>query len=165
MKKILLVAVVFAFLPVFSFAHGGLTINFGELQTGPEMMKYVEDSILGEEIHEEMERLMVRMMSGKMTQEEARKMTELMGQYPGPYGMMMVRLGSPQVDRFSFSPAGGNDLGWNMMNMMSGWSGMMGWGWLWLVIFTLGWLVSWLVWITAGVLLVVWLFKKLFFGK
>jgi len=53
-----------------------------------------------------------------------------------------------------------NRLGWGTgggWNMMSGWNGMMGWGGLWFWIFTL----SWLVWTAAGVLLVVWLFKKL----
>jgi hypothetical protein len=155
MRKILFVLVVFALLPVFSLAHGGTMMNFGELQTGPEMMEYVEDSVMGEELHEEMEQLMVRMMSGKMTQNEAGRITELMGQYPGPYGMMMNRLGGP-------SSGEGGSSSWNMMNMMSGWNGMMGWGGLWLLIFTLGWLVSWLVWIAAGVLLVVWLAKKAF---
>ena len=48
--------------------------------------------------------------------------------------------------------------GWNMM---SGWNGMMSWGGLWFWIFTL----SWLVWTAAGVLLVVWLIKKLLSGK
>ena len=129
-------------------------MNFGELRTGPEMMEYVEEGVMGEELHEEMEQLMVRMMSGTMMQDEAGRMTELMRQYPGPYGMMMNRLGN--------QPANGGGSGWNMM---SGWNGMMGWGGLWLLIFTLGWFVSWLVWIVAAVLLVVWLAKKLFFGK
>ena len=135
------------FFPVFVFAHGGSMMDFGELQTGPEMMKYVEEGVLGDELHEEMEQLMVRMMSGEMTQDEAERMTTLMGQYPGPYGMMMNRLGW------------GTRSGWNMM---SGWNGMMGWGfgfWSWVFV------LSWFVWTAAGVLLVVWLFKKSFSVK
>jgi len=142
MKKLIFVLTITALLPVYVLAHGGSMMNFGELQTGPEMMEYMEEGVLGDELHEEMEQLMVRMMSGEMTQDEAERMTELMGQYPGPYGTMMNRLGW------------GTGGGWNMM---SGWNGMMGWGGLWFWIFTL----SWLVWTAAGVLLVVWLFKKL----
>jgi len=74
-------------------------------------------------------------------------MTTLIGQYPGPYGMMMNRLGW------------GTRSGWNMM---SGWNGMMGWGfgfWSWVFV------LSWFVWTAAGVLLVVWLFKKSFSVK
>lgn len=150
MKKLIFVSVVVAFLPVYSFAHGGPMMNFDELQTAPEMMEYLEESVLGDELHEEMAGLMTRMMSGAMTQNEAERMTELMGQYPGPYGMMMVRLGSPQVTGLDWSGAGGR-------GMMSGWGGMMSWGGLWFWLFTL----SWLVWTAAGVLLVIWLIKKL----
>ena len=163
MKKILLTSVIM-FLPTFVFAYGGLMMDFEELQTGPEMMKYVEEGVLGDELHEEMEWLMTKMMSGEMAQEEAKRMIELMGQYPGPYGMMMVRLGaSTELSRMSSPQV--NQSGWNMM---SGWNGMMGpgqvgfgWGGLWFWVFTL----SWLVWTAAGVLLVVWLFRKLFSSK
>ena len=168
MNKIFTLFILFfvAMTPLPSFAHGGGMMNFGELQTGSEMMKYVEEGVLGDELHEEMEQLMTKMMSGEMTQDEAGRITELMGQYPGPYGTMMVRLGSPQVNRLGWAnPTGEDGFGWNMM---SGWNGMMGpgqvglgWGGLWFWIFTL----SWFVWTAAGVLLIIWLAKKAFASK
>lgn len=150
MKKILFVSVVFVLLPVFSFAHGGM-MSMGEFQTGPEMMEYVEDSVMGNDLHEEMEQLMIKMMSGAMTQDEVKKITELMGQYPGPYGMMMNRLGSSQANQLG-------SYGWNMM---SGWGGIVGLSGLLLLIFVL----NWLIWTVAGILFLVWLFKKVFSGK
>ncbi|MEK7138952.1 MAG: hypothetical protein AAB799_02110 [Patescibacteria group bacterium] len=145
MTKVILSFILFAILiPASSFAHMGTMMNLGDIKTGPQMMQYVEESVLGSNAHEEMEQLMTKMISGEMTQEEASKMIELMNQYPGPYGMMMVRLGSPQV----------SGSGWNMM---SGWNSMMGWGivWLWVLV------LSGFVWLAVGILLVVWLIKKL----
>ena len=134
MKKILFVLIVFMLLPVFSFAHGGTMMNFSELQTGPEMMEYLENSVVGNDLHEEMEGLMIKMMSGTMTQDEAGKMTELMGQYPGPYGMMMNRLGSSQVNRLVDWREGYE------RNMMSGWRGIIGVAGLLLLLFVFNFL-------------------------
>ncbi|OGN09418.1 MAG: hypothetical protein A3J46_01280 [Candidatus Yanofskybacteria bacterium RIFCSPHIGHO2_02_FULL_41_11] len=142
MKKILLISVVVPFLPVFVFAHGGPMMDFDELQTGPEMMEYLEEGTLGDDVHEEMEQLMVRMMSGKMTEDEGVRISEMMDKYPGPYGMMMNRLSR----------------GGSSWQMMSGWNSMMGWGIVWLWVFIL----SGFVWLAAGILLFVWLFKKIF---
>jgi len=148
MKKILFVFIIVLLLPIYVFAHGPM-MNFVDVETGPQTMQYIEENTLGSDTHEEMEQLMTKMMSGTMTQEEVVKVTELMGQYPGPYGMMMVRLSSPQVNQLD-----GNGSGWNMM---SGWNSMMGWGLIWFWIF----MFSWLVWIAVGILLVVWLIRKL----
>ncbi|MBI4158551.1 MAG: hypothetical protein HY505_02970 [Candidatus Yanofskybacteria bacterium] len=145
MKKFIFVSTIAAFLPVYALAHGGPMMNFSELQTGPEMMEYVEEGVLGDELHEEMEQLMVKMMSGKMTEDEGVRISEMMNKYPGPYGMMMNRLN-------------GDGGSWRMM---SGWNSVAGWGMLWLWIF----MFSWLVWVAAGILLVVWLFRKLFSAK
>jgi hypothetical protein len=145
MKEILFTSIIIALLPVYSFAHGGSMMDFNELQTGPEMMEYVEDSALGEELHEEMEDLMLKMMSGTLTQTEADRTSQLMGQYPGPYGMMMNRLGW----------SGNSGSGWSMM---SGWNSTVGWGivWLWVLV------LSGFVWLAVGILLLIWLIRKAF---
>lgn len=157
MKKLLSISVFVVLLPVFVFAHGGPMMDFGELQTGSEMMEYVEDSALGEELHEEMEELMLKMMSGALTQAEADRVSQLMEQYPGPYGMMMVRLSRA-------------DSGWNMLapygtegsySGMSGWNSAIGWGivWLWVLV------LSGFVWLGVGITLLIWLLKKLLNSK
>ncbi len=150
MNKIFLTLTALLLLPVVSLAHGGGMMDLQDLQTGPEMMEYVEEGVLGDELHEEMEQLMVRMMSGKMTEDDGVRISEMMNKYPGPYGMMMNRLG--------WASSAGWGGGWNMMGS---WNGMMGRGGLWFWILTL----PWFIWTAAGILLVVWLFRKLFSAK
>ncbi len=56
------------------------------------MMQQIEDQALGDELHEEMEDLMTKMMMGDLSQTEVDRLVELMDQYPGPGSMMMGRL-------------------------------------------------------------------------
>ncbi|MEX1063716.1 MAG: hypothetical protein WED06_00055, partial [Candidatus Paceibacterota bacterium] len=92
MKKYIISFIVFVLLsPVFVSAHG-MVDGFDEVTTGPGMMRYIEDTALGEELHEEMEDLMVKMISGQLTESEAGRVVTLMNQYPGPHALMMNRL-------------------------------------------------------------------------
>ena len=143
MKKVFLMALLFI-LPVGAAAHGMI---FNDINTGLEMMEFIEDMALGEEIHEEMEGLMVKMMAGEMSQAEAERMAGFMNKYPGPYSMMMGRLAGFNAEQ---------NRGGGFLNMMP-WNGMMGFGgsWAWL------WILCWLTWIVAGILAIFWLWKTL----
>ena len=77
-------------LPVVSSAHTGETTTSQE--PGFMMMQQVEDHALGDELHEEMEDLMMKMMSGELSQGETERMVELMSQHPGPGSMMINRM-------------------------------------------------------------------------
>src|SRR3989344_518583 len=117
MKKIFtLFLIVFPALfltPAAAFAH---TDN-GVL-SGPVMMRAIEDRALGEPLHEEMENLMEKMLSGEVLSDaEADQIITFMNDYPGPYGMMMNRMMGGD-EGTSFSRTGG------MMGMMGG----AGWG-------------------------------------
>lgn len=92
MKNILfasLLAVVMS--PIALSAHMSNTSTSEE--PGFMMMHQVEDQALGnDDLHEEMEGLMLKMMSGDLSQSETDRMVELMNQYPGPSSMMMNRM-------------------------------------------------------------------------
>jgi len=134
MRRIFFAIAVILAVPFVAQAHG--MMNFNQVNGGLEMMSYVEEQSMGPELHEEMESLMTKMMAGDMSEEEAGRMTELMNQYPGPSGMMMNRM----MDAGS---------GWGMMP----WSfGGFGAGAFWLL---------YLVWLVAGVLAVIWLYKNI----
>jgi Flp pilus assembly protein TadB len=147
--KLYIFVLSFLALPAFVLAHG--MMDFDSSATGPEMMRYMEDRALAsDELHEEMENLMVKMMTGKLTETEANRMVELMNQYPGPMGMMMGRLGMGQG-------MWGRNWPQNMMSMMnwgSGFNFFTG-AWVWLVF------LSVIVWLIVGILAAVWLWKKI----
>lgn len=91
MKNILFVSLfAFAIILVTANAHTGDTTTAED--PGFMMMQQVEDRALGDQLHEEMEDLMVKMMSGNLSQSETDRMIELMDQYPGPGSMMMGRM-------------------------------------------------------------------------
>jgi hypothetical protein len=105
MKKSLFI-IIFLFLaaPLFVGAHSDSAD--GATGMGFMMMRSIEDRALGDELHEEMEDLMIKMMSGKMSDTETERMIELMEMYPGPHGMMMNRLEVPNSNSgqaFGFS--------------------------------------------------------------
>lgn len=88
MKKILFVLSLGVFIsPAFALAHG--MMNFSNTETPYQMMQYLGEKTLGSEIYAEAEELMVKMMTGDLTEAEADRMVEIMNQYPGPMGMMM----------------------------------------------------------------------------
>jgi hypothetical protein len=73
---------------------------------GTEMMRTIEDRMLGDELHEEMEGLMEKMMMGNMSETETTRITELLEEHPGAQGMMMNRLNmmnNPDVGTRNFS--------------------------------------------------------------
>jgi len=143
MKKILLAILLSVF--VFSLtvsAHGGM-MDFSDRNTSFDMMESVEGQIVPSDVHEEMEGLMDKMMSGEMTEEEVSKMAELMNQYPGANSMMM--------SRYAIDNRGWNNAGWGHM----GWSG----GGMSVGFWFMG-LIS-IVWLIVGVLAIAWFIKKL----
>lgn len=91
MKKYILLVVITLLVPLWVAAHGE-SVEFNETQASQDMMRYIEDQALGDELHEEMEGLMTKMMTGELSQEGADRLAELMEQYPGPHGMMMGRM-------------------------------------------------------------------------
>ncbi|MDP2641597.1 MAG: hypothetical protein Q8P39_03690 [Candidatus Yanofskybacteria bacterium] len=142
-KFLFLVWGVAILVPSLGSAHG--ISSFEEARTGSGMMRYIEDaSIQSDELHEEMENLMVNMIAGELTQEEADRLVQLMEQYPAPMSIMMNRFGSSQTGE------------WGMMNGF-GWGMMDGIGTFLAWLFTL----TWIVWLAVGVLAVVWLWKQI----
>ncbi len=141
MKKILffLPTMFLAFAPAITFAHGGM-MDFGSNSASFTMMEQLEDRAMGDETHEEMENLMAKMMTGNLSEAEAQRMVALMNEYPGPYGMMMNRM----------MGTGGN---WGTMSW--GNSGGFNYSWAWLFWATM------LVWLAVGILLIIWLIKKI----
>lgn len=154
MKKLFLtfIALLFIF-PIAVGAHTNSTENtFGP---GYMMMQNIEDEVLGDELHEEMESLMIKMMQGTLTDTEEGRLIELMQEYPGPHGMMMGRLAySDCCDGdgwFSQNRFGGMMMGPGMMDAFGGG----------LVIFW--WITSILIWailILVIIALVKWVRKK-----
>ncbi|MDP3900861.1 MAG: hypothetical protein Q8Q38_00765 [bacterium] len=132
---------------VFPFAAGAHAGDAGDAGTGFGMMRTVEDRALGDELHEEMESLMVKMMAGDMSDEEAGRMIELMDENPGPYGTMMGRMMGMQF-------AGTSTLG-QPLGMMS-W-GAMGSGGFWPLLL----LFAGIVWLVVGILAIVWLSRQI----
>lgn len=142
MQKILLSLLLI--LPFVVVAHGDST-SFEDAGTPAEMMRFIEDTALGEELHEEMEELMEKMMSGTMDQGEAEHMAELMQENPGPHGMMMGRIG--MMGGFGPALSGGG----MFSGHMSGGYGLAGW------LFSL----IPFVWLIVGLLVIVLLIKKI----
>lgn len=137
-------------LPAFVLAHSSM-MDFDSSFTGPEMMRFIEDRALNsDELHEEMENLMVKMMTGELTETEANKMVEIMNQYPGPMGMMMNRMVGGMMGN-NFSNIGGSGMmGWGY-GVAGGWTNI----WFWLVLFSV------IIWLIVGVLAAIWLWKKI----
>lgn len=139
MKKPIFISVLSLFLlPFVVGAHGGSASNFNELQAGSEMMEYIEEQSLGADLHAEMEALMEKMIDGTMTEEETGQIISFMKENPGPYNMMMNRIG--------------------MMNQSSSYGGFghmfTGGGLSWLMGI---WSV---IWLAIGVLVILWLWKQ-----
>jgi hypothetical protein len=135
--------------PLAVSSHG--TVNdFGTSERGLEMMQYITQKSLGEELYKEMEGLMVKMAQGAMTDEDVNRMVSLMNQHPGAYGMMMDRMMGNSSQRVN-SPMAQNV--WGMMP----WGGMTGGNFIWLFIV----LILCLALFIIEVLAIVWLFRKI----
>ena len=146
MKYTLLIALAFVLLtPDAGLAHG--MMGFSSNYSGPQMMQYVEDQALqNDELHEEMEELMVKMLAGDLTEAEANRMVELMDEYSGPMGMMMNRI----------SMMSGSTFGDGYSAMHWGYDGR-GWvnAWTWFMFLVAA------VWFAVGTLVIVWLWKQI----
>tara|TARA_B100000745_G_C20114333_1_gene381430 strand:+ start:691 stop:1233 length:543 start_codon:yes stop_codon:yes gene_type:complete len=91
MKKLFLVLLFVAIsTPFLANAHTGNGIHAQE--RGFIMMQQIEDQALGDELHEEMESLMTKLMAGNLTESEINRVVELMDENPGPGSMMMGRM-------------------------------------------------------------------------
>lgn len=147
MKYIFIGALSFALaVPGVSLAHGMMG-DFDSLQTSPQMMEYVEDQALeNDELHEEMEGLMEKMMEGNLSETEASRLAQLMDEYPGPMGMMMGRMNMMQ------NTWGGN---WGMMQGFHNGASGIGLFLLWFIP------LLWIVWLVVGILAIVWLWKQI----
>jgi len=138
-KFALILSLTIVFVPSVVFAH---TSDSDSLEVGGTMMNYVETTSVGDDIHEEMELLMDKMIDGTLDEPGANRMVELMEEYPGPYNMMMSRVSGQNNDSY-----GANNGMWGG-HMFGGGS----WSWLMGV-----WSIIWLL---LGVLGVVWLWKQ-----
>lgn len=153
-KKYFLILPIFLLaIPWFAFAHG--MAGFSDVKSGVDMMRYVEDMGMGGGLHEEMETLMMKMMTGSLTEQEANRISEITKQYPGPSGMMTGRMMRSFGDDSSKSL---NEKGrdYNMMRW-SNWD--MGWGWFGFWAFA--GMLGILVWLIVGVLAAVWLWRQI----
>ena len=132
-------------LPVSAGAQG--MMGFDGQVKGPGMMTRVEERALGDDIHEEMEDLMEKMMAGNLTDAEESRLVTLMNEYPGPYGTMLSRMMYGSLPSGAYSGAGG----WMY--------GMMGSGTVGLALWTLGILtfLNLVVWLVGGVFFIQWL--------
>ena len=122
----------------FAFAHGA------PQGTDPasRMMQQVEEETLNDsKRHEEMEKLMEKMMAGTLTEEETRTLSVFMRENPGAASVMMGRMMG--MGRFG-----------SLGMMPCGYGGGFG---LWHIFAGFGFVV----WVVVGVLLVLWLWRQL----
>jgi uncharacterized membrane protein YtjA (UPF0391 family) len=124
MNKIpLILFLIFLTIPFLTGAHGENATT--QSNSGVMLMQQIEDSVVGDELHEEMENIMIKILSGKtLSDEEVADVTVFMQEYPGPHGMMMNRLG------YSASHTGMHH-GLGFSNNGMGLSGF-AWGLMWL---------------------------------
>jgi hypothetical protein len=138
------------------------TIWYGPGMMGPggaQMMESVEVSAMGYPMHDEMQGLVTKMMTGGLSSTDQTRMVEIMNKYPGASNMMMTRM------------IGGNGQGWNvypgMMGTgglysgagMMGGAGMMNTGFMSLGVVLV--VLFFVVWLVVGILLIIWLVKHL----
>ncbi|TSC81768.1 MAG: hypothetical protein G01um101420_873 [Parcubacteria group bacterium Gr01-1014_20] len=128
-------------MPPFASAQG--MMNFSDAQTPSNMMQYLGEKTLGPEIYAETQDLMAKMMTGKLTEEEASRMIEIMNQYPGPMGMMM---GGYNQQDYRSQNWGMPHMGYWADSNYSPWSWVSG--------------LMHLVWLLISILALVWLWQK-----
>ena len=144
MKRCAVLLAMILLLPVSASSQGMMDVDGQGI--GPGMMTRVEERALGDDIHEEMEDLMEKMMAGNLTDAEESRLVTLMNEYPGPYGTMLSRMMYGSWPPGVYSTSGG----W-MYTMMGGTVGLALW--------TLGILtfLNLIVWLVAGVFFIRWL--------
>jgi len=138
---------IFVFVAFSGLASAHMMDDFSQASgDGIGTMRYLEDQVLGSDAHEEMEGLMQKMLVGNLTESDSTRMVELMNEYPAPYGMMMNRMtaGSSQYE--------------DHRGVFGSWGGMMGYGfsWSWSLM-----ALIYIVWLVVGILVIVWITKKI----
>lgn len=109
MKKILLTLFfIVVTVPFLANAHTG--DSTASQESGFMMMQQIEDGVLGDELHEEMEGLMTKMMAGNLSQIEMGRIVELMDQYPGVGSMMMGRMTGMDTFESKFNSSNKNSM-------------------------------------------------------
>jgi hypothetical protein len=125
---------------------------------GEEMMEAVESGAMGGVVHDEMEDLMAKMMAGNLSAAEQSRMLAIMDQYPAASDMMFVRMSG------GYGPAGyGMMGGYGPAYSLTGGTGMMDFGLM--SVGALLFILFFIVWLVAGILLVIWLLQQLKAGK
>jgi hypothetical protein len=148
---------------------------------GAQMMESVEIDAMGGPMHDEMQGLVTNMITGNLSSADRSRMLEIMNKYPGASNMMLTRRmggygtgtgGYPGMtggDGRCYGMTGGYGTGADdYRGMMGGYGpysgtqggyGMTGGGFLW-VLCMLSFVLFFLVWLVAGVLLVLWLLRQ-----
>ena len=120
---------------------------------GVQMMESVEINAMGGPMHDEMQGLVTKMMAGSLSATDQARMIDIMNKYPGASNMMMTRM------------MGGTGLGGSgYQGMMGGYgttgaAGMMNTGFMSLGVILV--VLFFVVWLIAGILLIIWLVKQL----
>lgn len=162
---------------------GGYAGNggYGMMNTGgAQMMESVEVTAMGSPVHDEMQGLVTSMIAGNLSSAERSRMIEIMDKYPGASNMMLTRrmggygigTGGYQGVTCTHGECGvpgryGTGAG-EYQGMMGGYgpyavttagTGMMGGG-VWILCMLFAVLFS-IVWLVAGILLILWLVRQL----
>ena len=89
-----------------SFAHGPDSLQGGRA----EILTYIEDRILGDATHEEVEELLVKIFIEAVTEEEALRFAELLKEEPGAVSLMTERFFEIEAEKKSLieNKDGGN---------------------------------------------------------
>lgn len=116
--------------------------------TGVQMMESVEVSAMGNEMHDEMQGLVTKMIAGNLSSSDQARMVEIMNRYPGASNMMVTRMTGGTVQG-----------GWSGYQGMMGGAGMMGSGFMVLGVSLA--VLFYVVWLAVGILLIIWLVTQL----
>jgi hypothetical protein len=129
---------------------------------GGQMMEAVESGVMGETLHDEMEDLMAKMMTGNLSAAEQSRIIAIMDQYPAASDMMFVRMSGgygPGGYGMTGGYGGYSAGGYGPVYGMTGGTGMMDWGFM--SAGALFFILFFIVWLVAGILLILWLLQQL----
>jgi len=136
------------------YGRPGMMGGYGMMGSGgAQMMEAVEVSAMGNNMHDEMQGLVTKMMAGSLSSSDQARMVEIMNTYPGASNMMITRMTGNTGQGWSGYPGmmGGCGAisGAGMMN-----AGFMSLGVILVVLF-------FVVWLVVGILLIIWLIRQL----
>jgi hypothetical protein len=144
----------------------GMMAGYGQGYGGVPMMESAEVSAMGGPVHDEMQGLITRMQAGGLNTTDRARMIEIMNRYPGASDSMITRMvgGYGQGSGWGAGPGMMGSRGYYGNGMMgNGYGpGMTGGVNPWFMILgCLLALVFFIVWLVAGILLVIWLVRQL----